>query len=174
MLGIWKRKIKGRLAITSLAITLLLSLTAAQAMAQDGAPTFSQDVPEQTITFSTLNPYTKTSGSMTITFSGVFHATRLTEPTGSQRSRITGGQRGTFTFIPDDPSQPTISGKFRFGLEGRTQPNTGVIQFAFKMDGMTQDGSMVTFVQTERVVISEESVAISFGKTDRVAAQQAN
>lgn len=158
----------------SLALASLLGLTASQAMAQDDANTFSKEVPEQAITFPTVNPYTKASGSMTLTFSGVFHATRLIEPTGLEISRITGGQKGTFTFVPDDPSQPTISGKFRFGLGGKTQANTDMIQFAFTMDGMAQDGSAVSFLQTERAVVGEGSVDISFGNTERVVEAKDN
>lgn len=171
---IWKKKIQGRPALTSLALALLLGLTASQAMAQEGANTFSQDVPEQTITFPTFNPYTKASGSMTITFSGIFHATRLTEPTGLEISRVTGGQRGTFTFVPDDPSQPTISGRFHFTLTGKPQPHTDTIRFVFRMDGMAQDGSTVTFLQTERAVVTEGSPDILFGNTDRVVATPDN
>ncbi len=166
---IWTRKMRGSLTITPLALAALLSLTASQAKAQDSTNTFSQEVPEQAITFPTVNPYTEASGSMTITFSGVFHATRLTEPIGSEISRITGSQRGTFTFIPDDPSQLTISGKFRFSLGGKTQPHSEVIHLAFRMDGMTLDGSRITFVQTERAVVSESGLDISFGKTQVVA-----
>jgi hypothetical protein len=163
---IWRRKIQRRLAITSLAFASLFGLAASQATAQEGANSFSQDVPEQTITFPTVNPYTKASGSMTIIFSGIFHATRLAEPIGSGISRITGGQRGTFTFIPDDASQPTVSGKFRFSLAGKPEPHTNTIHFAFRMDGMAQDGSLVRFVQTERAVVSEGVLEISFGNTD--------
>jgi hypothetical protein len=143
-------------------------------MAQEEANTFSQEVPEQTITFATVNPYSKASGSMTITFSGVFHATRLTEPTGLEISRITGGQRGTFTFVPDDPSQPTITGSFRFGLAGKPQPQTGTITFAFRMNGKAQDGSAVIFLQFERAVVSEGALDISFGKTERVVSTPDN
>lgn len=166
MTVIWKTKIQGSFAIASLALASLLGLTASQAMAQEGANTFSQEVAEQTISFPTVNPYTKAPGSMTITFSGVFHATRLTEPTGSGISRVTGGQRGTFTFVPDDSSQPTISGRFRFSLAGKTQPQTDTIHFAFTMDGMAQDGSLIRFVQTERALVTEGIVDVSFGRTE--------
>jgi hypothetical protein len=162
---IWRRKIQGALSITFLAFASLVGLIASQAMAQEGANAFSQHVPEQTITFATVNPYTKASGSMTIMLSGVFYATRLTEPRESGISRITGGQRGTFTFVPDDPAQPTISGQFRFTLAGNTQPRTDKINFSFTMDGMAQDGSVVRFVQTERAVVSEVGFDISFGST---------
>jgi hypothetical protein len=143
-------------------------LTASQALAQDDGNTFSKNVPEQTTTFPTVNPYTKVSGSMTIVFTGVFHATRSTESTGLEISRITGGQKGTFTFVPDDPSQPTISGRFHFSFAGTPQPHSDVLNFAFRMDSRAPDGSVVTFVQAERAVVSEAGVDISFGKTEPV------
>jgi hypothetical protein len=169
---ILKRKIHGSFAIASLALASLLGLTASQAMAQEGANTFSQEVAEQTISFPTVNPYTKAPGSMTITLSGVFHATRLPEPAGSGISRISGGQRGTFIFVADDPSQPTISGRFRFSLAGKTQPHTDRIDFAFTMDGMAEDGSVVRFVQTERAIVTEGNVDVSFGSTEVPKDQQ--
>ncbi len=168
------RKIQGSLAIISLALLSLLCSTASRTMAQDEPNSFSQEVPEKTITFATVNPYTKASGSMTITFSGVFHATRENEPTGLEMSRVTGGQRGTFSFVPDDPSQPTITGRFHFSLAGKPQPHTDTINFAFRMDGMAPDGSAVSFVQSERAVVTEGSPDISFGKTDRVAGASDN
>ena len=105
---------------------------------------------------------------MTIVFSGVFHATRGAGTTGLEISRITGGQQGTFAFVPDDPSQPTISGKFRFTLTGKPQPQTETINFAFRMDGLATDGTRVSFVQLERAVVSEGSLEISFGNTQQV------
>ena len=168
---IWSGKIQGCLSITMLALVVLLGVTASQARTQDDANTFSKDVPEQTMTFSTVNPYTRISGSMTIVFAGVFYATRTSESAGSEISRITGRQQGTFSFVPDDSSQPTISGRFHFKLAGQPQPHSDGLEFAFRMTGKAPDGSMFTFVQSERAVISEGGVVISFGKTDGVEAQ---
>lgn len=162
-----RRRTQASLGFTSLVLVLFLASTGGQAMSQERANSFSQDVPEQTITFATVNPYTKASGSMTIVFSGIFHASRENEAT-AQTSQITGGQLGTFTFVPDDPSQPTVTGRFRFTLSGKTEPGTDTINFAFVMEGTTQDGSAVSFIQSERAVVSEGSLDISFGKTDPV------
>src|SRR5258708_13594426 len=150
--------------ITYAALTLVLLMMATNAQAEDEY-IFSRDVPEQTITFSTVNPYTNVPGSMTITFSGVFHANRLTEPLRLGTSDITGNQRGRFTFTPDDASQPTINGKFRFGLGGATQPQTDKFEFYFRMDGRAQDGSIVTFIQGEEPLISELALQITFAQT---------
>ena len=158
-----------RYAFLITALALLLLLTATQALAQDnGEYTFSKDVPEQAITFLTTNPYTNASGSMTITFSGVFHANRLTEFRKLGTSFITGDQNGTFVFTPDDPTQPTISGKFRFGLSGETFPHADIIEFNFKMDGFAPDGSPVTLIQAEQAFVNEGGLQITFGKTSRL------
>jgi hypothetical protein len=151
-------------------VAFLLGLTAPRTTAQEGGNGFSREIPEQTITFATVNPYTKVSGTMTIVFSGVFHLTRPTEEAQSGTSRVTGGQMGTFTFVPDDQSQPTISGKFRFRLSGWTQPRTNAIHFVFRMNGVAADGSAFVFLQSERAVANEEGCDISFGETSAVDA----
>ncbi len=155
-------------AMIIVALTMLVWLSATQVRAQDNAYTFSKDAPEQTIGFLTTNPYTKASGSMTITLSGAFKANRLTEPMKLGISYISGDQKGTFVFTPDDPGQPTISGKYQFGLSGETFPQTDTIDFFFKMDGAAKDGSRVTFIQGERAMISEGVLVITFGETRRL------
>ena len=167
------RKMKKSFAIISLVLSLFC-LTASGAMAQDEPNSFSQEVPEKTSTFTTVNPYTNGSGSMTIVLSGIFHATRRAEAAGLEISRVTGGQQGTFTFVPDDPSQPTINGKFHFTLAGKPQPHTETVNFAFRMDGLGTDGLIVSFVQLESAVVKEGSVEISFGRTERVDAAGPN
>jgi len=144
---------------------ILIIATSVQAQAQEPEYTFSKDVPEQTATFLTVNPYTKVSGSMTITVDGVFQAKRLNGFRQIGISYITGDQKGTFLFTPDDPNQPTISGKFRFGLSGETYPQTDTIDFYFKMDGTASDGSSVSLIQGEQAMISEGALVITFGKT---------
>jgi hypothetical protein len=170
MEAVSKQRIFFQFALTSLSLAFLLCLTASNTVAQEDPNTISREIPEQTITFSTVNPYTKVTGTMTIVFSGVFHLTRPTEDAQSGTSRVTGGQLGTFTFVPDDQSQPTISGKFRFRLSGWTQPRTNAILFVFRMNGVASDGSAFVFLQSERAVVHDEGCDISFGETRAVDA----
>lgn len=165
------KRILIQFAFVSLSLAFVLCLTASSALAQDDPNTISREVPEQTITFTTTNPYTKASGKMTIVFSGLFYITMNAEDAQSSTSRVTGGQVGTFTFVPDDPSQPTVNGSFRFRLAGRTQPRSNEVHFAFSMTGVALDGSRFTFVQFERVLIKEDSLEISFGETRAVGAR---
>ena len=146
-------------------VCLLLSATNTQAQTE---ATFSQQVPEQTITFLSINPYSKATGSMTITFKGIFYATRLTEARGAGILGITGNQSGTFTFVPDDVSQPTIAGTYNFNLSGTTRAHTDTIDFDFRMDGTAPDGSKVTFIQRQRAFVNEGGLDVTFGKTKRL------
>lgn len=169
-----RRLAERSLAITLLTSALLFGLTASQALAQGDANTLSQEIAEKKISFSAVNPYTQASGTMTITFGGVFQATKLVETTGSDISHITGLQTGTFDFVPDDTSQPTISGRFRFRFAGTPQPRTGKLHFAFRMKGKTPDGSVFSFIQNELVAVTEEGFDISFGETKSLVALNAN
>lgn len=164
-----KRRLPNFLTFVLFTLCLFLSATKTQAQIE---PTFSQQIADQTITFVTLNPYSRATGSMTIKMNGVFYATRLTEPRRAGMLRITGNQNGTFTFVPDDYSQPTISGEFAFTLTGKTQAHTDIIDFDFRMDGTAPDGSAITFIQRERAFVNEGGFDISFGKTQRLVLPQ--
>ena len=55
-----------------------------------------------------VNPCSGATGTLTQTYSGVFHSTEL--PNGT--SWFTGTLHGTFSFVPDDSTQPSYAGKF--------------------------------------------------------------
>jgi hypothetical protein len=60
-----------------------------------------------TISEPDTNPCTGAAGTITETFRGVTHVTGLPDGTEHETTTIT----GTFTFAPEDPSQPTLTGK---------------------------------------------------------------
>jgi hypothetical protein len=53
-----------------------------------------------------VNPCSGAPGTLTIVFSGVIHTTDLEDGT----IYVTGTTTGTVTFVPDDPSQPSLAG----------------------------------------------------------------
>ena len=53
-----------------------------------------------------VNPCSGAPGTLTIVFSGVIHTTDLEDGT----FYVTGTTTGTVTFVPDDPSQPSLTG----------------------------------------------------------------
>ena len=55
-----------------------------------------------------VNPCSGATGTVSMTYSGVFHSTEL--PNGT--SWFTGTLHGTLSFVPDDATQPSYAGKF--------------------------------------------------------------
>lgn len=157
------RRISIQVSFITLSLGFLLCLTASAAFAQDDPNTISREVPEQTITFDTANPYTKAPGKMTIVFSGGFHFTKGPEDTQAGTTRGIGARAGTFTFVPDDSSQMTVQGKFRFHLSGQMQKGRNVVDFAFTMTGLASDGSTSIFIQSESALLKDGGIEISFG-----------
>jgi hypothetical protein len=71
-----------------------------------------------TESFDDVNPCTGVPGTFSGTFKGVIHTTAL--PDGSSHFTITVTE--TFTFVPDDPSQPTYTGKSTFWAGDNLNP----------------------------------------------------
>jgi hypothetical protein len=84
---------------------VLLTPIAALAQAETTTTHFSD-----TVSFPDFNPCTGATGTTTTTFKGVTHVTEL--PDGSFHETTTA--TGRFTLVPDDPSQPTLTGKNTF------------------------------------------------------------
>jgi hypothetical protein len=61
-----------------------------------------------TLSSLTVNPCSGVPGTQTIDFTSVLHFTVL----DNGGFHVTGTLTGTFTFVPDDPSQPTYTGHF--------------------------------------------------------------
>ena len=122
-------------AILGLLVALLTPM-AALAQAETATTHFSD-----TLTFEDVNPCTGATGTTTQTFKGVTHLTEL--PDGSFHATIT--ETDTFTFVPDDPSQPTYTGKSTFWSgENLSSRNsfTATVTGRFMVKG--SDGSRLT------------------------------
>jgi hypothetical protein len=94
-----------------------------------------------TDSFPDVNPCTGATGTLTSTFKGVTHVTAL--PDGSFHDTTTITDR--ITFVPDDPSQPTYTGKSTtwFGANLNSQNNfTATFTTRFMVKG--SDGSRIT------------------------------
>jgi hypothetical protein len=71
----------------------------------------------ETVTFPDVNPCTGVTGTTTDTFKGVTHVTELPDGSFHETTTVT----DSFTFVPDDPSQPTYTGKSTL-WDGETRP----------------------------------------------------
>src|SRR5687768_18458708 len=100
-------KMMRRMLSMGLAVGLILTM-AAPALAGGPAQTFTETLKDVTETIAEVNPCTGDEGTATITYNAVFHATEL----ASGEFHFTGTLTGTFVFVPDDPDQPTFTGRF--------------------------------------------------------------
>lgn len=129
-----------RTAVIGLAAALLLSV-AAPAVAGGPAQTFTQTFKDVTESFPEGNPCTGDPGIVTITYNGVIHITEL----ASGEFHITGTFTGTFTFVHDDPTLPTYTGRFTQWFGENHNRNEAVATFTFRARGTGSDGSTLNF-----------------------------
>jgi len=107
------------------------------------------------------NPCTGAAGTITETFHRVTHVTGLPDGTGHETTTLT----GTFTFVPDDPSQPALAGKFTiFDGENFNQQNTTATAISVFLapgtDGSTADAHLVFHI----TVNPDGTVTVTFEK----------
>jgi hypothetical protein len=143
-------------ALLGLLVTLLTPL-AALAQADTTTTHFSD-----TLSVPAVNPCTGVTGTVTTTFKGVTHVTEL--PDGSFHETTTLTDR--FTFVPDDPSQPTITGKetFRAGANLNSQNNFTATVTAHQI-AKGSDGSRITFHVVAHITLhTDGTVTVEFDR----------
>jgi hypothetical protein len=121
-------------AVLGLLVALLTPM-AALAQAETTTTHFSD-----TDSFPDVNPCTGVTGTTTETFKGVTHVTELPDGSFHETTTVT----SSLTFVPDDPSQPTYTGKTTFwaGANLSSRNNfTSTVTFSFHVKG--SDGSRI-------------------------------
>lgn len=136
--------------------TLLLMVVANVGAAP--AETETITVKDATESFPDVNPCTGAPGIVTVTYNGVFHITTL--PNGTYH--VTGTQAGTFTFEPDDPSQPSVTGRFTFWFGENSNQASFNGTFTFRVNGQGSDGSTVRFNGVAHVSVSATGATTAF------------
>jgi hypothetical protein len=143
-------------AVLGLLVALLTPMTAL-AQAETTTTHFSE-----TVTFPDFNPCTGVTGTTTETFKGVTHVTEL--PDGSFHETTTVTDR--FTFVPDDPTQPTFtgSGPFWAGATLNTQ-KTVTATVSIKSIAKGSDGSRLSLHVVAHVTLhADGTVTVEFEK----------
>jgi hypothetical protein len=144
----------------SVLLGLLLALnspTAASARAETTTTHFSD-----TASSPDANPCNGAPGTSTDTVRGVTHLTELADGSFHQTTTVT----DTFSFVPNDPSQPSYTGKstFRTGANLSSQNNfTSTITLNAHAEG--SDGSRVTFHVVGHVTLHPDgTITVEFEK----------
>lgn len=155
-------------AIASLAAMALLAMMVVtaprSAAAGAGAISFTQNFHNVTETDASNNPCTGVSGTLTLTYNGVFHVTVLTSGQGAGTSWATGTLTGGFSFVPDDAAQPSYTGHFTTWFGDNNNLQNGSETSTLNLHGTGSDGSTLTFHDVAHMSVSASGVTISFDK----------
>jgi hypothetical protein len=106
------------------------------------------------------NPCSGATGTLTQTYSGVFHSTVL--PNGT--SWFTGTLHGTFSFVPDDSTQPSYAGKFTTWFGDENNLRNEVEHETFRVKLLGTDGSVLMVHETAHFGTSASGLSFSFDK----------
>jgi hypothetical protein len=132
----------------------------ADALAASGAiseTTTEQDVTETFVDVVPCGADEEALYDITVTYNLIEHST-----IGPTSIHFTFTQTGTFVAVPQDPSLPTITGRFTewggFNESARTANGT----FTFSLRGTADDGSPITFNAVEHFNVSAQGVTNEF------------
>jgi hypothetical protein len=112
-----------------------------------------------------VNPCTGAPGTVTETIKGVAHLTEL--PNGAHHATTTGVE--TFTFVPDDPSQPTYSGKGTFWSGDNVNSKTFTLTFTAHINALGTDGSRLRAHFVGHVTITPDGTVTVEFERDRLS-----
>jgi hypothetical protein len=144
-------------------LALLIALLTPVAAFAQAAPTtihFSD-----TVSHPDVNPCTGAPGTLTETLKGVTHTTELANGSFHETTTVT----ESVTFVPDDPSQPTYTGKATFWDGENSNTKTFTATFTGHINVSGSDGSRITEHFVAHVTVhSDGTVTVEF-ETDRLS-----
>jgi hypothetical protein len=142
-------------AVLGLLVALLTPM-AALAQAETTTTHFSE-----TVSFPDVNPCTGVTGTSTDTMKGVTHVTELPDGSFHETTTVT----DTFTFVPDDPSQPTYTGKGTFWEGENLSQNNFTATITLNVHAKGSDGSRLTLHVVAHVTLhADGTVTVEFEK----------
>jgi hypothetical protein len=112
-----------------------------------------------------VNPCTGAPGTATQTLKGVTHITELPNGTSHETTTVT----GTFTFVPNDPSQPTYTGHATFWDGENVNSKTITFTFTGHVNVTGSDGSHITDHFVAHVTINANGTATVAFETERLS-----
>jgi hypothetical protein len=130
-----------RVSFLIVAVLAVAALPATAGAHGGKAETFTATFKDFEETFPEVNPCSGVPGTVTVTQNGVFHVT--VHPDG--HFHLTGTFTGPFTFVPDDPSEPTFEGRFTTWFGENHNTNMANATFTFSVRGKGSDGSSLKF-----------------------------
>ncbi len=157
--------------VATVAALVILAIPASAAGA--GAVSMTQTFQNATQTFPAglpcIDPPGSVTGTVDITFSGVFHVTFLTSGVGAGTGWATMTATGDFVFTPIDPSRPTFTGHFTAWDGENLNLNNFAATAIFVIHGTGSDGSTLTFHDVAHITVlnptsSSPTIVVNFDK----------
>lgn len=152
-----KVKYKGMLIFLAVVGLLLVTTTSVSAK----AVSFTQTFHKVTETFPSNNPCTGATGTLTITYNAVFHVT-IDTTTGT--GHMTETMAGSFVFVPDDATLPTLTGHFASWFGANQNIQNFAATATFNLHGTGSDGSQFKGHFLFHISVSATGVTILFDK----------
>jgi hypothetical protein len=112
-----------------------------------------------------VNPCTGAPGTLTHTIKGMTHLTEL--PNGDHHATTTTTE--TFTFVPNDPSQPTYTGKSTFRSDDNFNRKTFNLTFTAHSIAVGSDGSRIALHFVGHVTINANGTVTVEFERDRLS-----
>ena len=142
---------------------ICVSLVAALGLATFASTASAQANEAQTITqvgngvqiMPTPNPCTRVPGTLTVTFKDIFHLT--VNATGGEEATL--AITGSALFVPDDPNQPTYTGRETFSVSENFNSKTFTLTFTTHINALGSDGSRFTAHFVGHVTINPDGSA---------------
>jgi hypothetical protein len=154
-------------AAVAVGAVCVLALAGPASAAGAGAVSFTQHFSNVLIDQeATANPCTGAAGTLTLTAdNAVAHTTILTSGQGAGTFHATFTATGPASFVPDDPSQPSYTGKFIIWDGENGNLNNQVATFTGTSHLTGTDGSVLRLHDTGHMNVSASGIGgISFEK----------
>ena len=146
-----------RLLLCGVAAGLTVAVVPSAALAHGGPPV---DVFTETVSGSEVLPFTGPcgggSGTVAVEFHDTFHVTAFADG----HSIVSSNQTGTFEFEPEDPNEPSSSGRYRTGSTSTFAQSSGTSTSVFVVVGRTEDGELLRFQVRSHLTFANGEVKV--------------
>ena len=149
-----------KLALATCVVSLALTLAASATAGGNGAQTFTQIDKNVVEGMSdNANPCNGDLGTLTLTYSDIFHGTMLANGT----SWFTGTVTGTLVFVPNDPTRPSYTGHFTEWFGDENNLKNDVEPSTFNVNATGSDGSHLVYHENDQAATNANGViTVSF------------
>jgi hypothetical protein len=127
--------------LVTFAAAIATVATPITAMAHGGKPLVETQVVSGTNSVPFEGPCVAGLGTANLDFRNVFHITEFADGDVA----VTSNESGTFTFVPDDPAQPSSAGRYRTGFHSTFTQTVGLDTSVLVVVGRTETGELVRF-----------------------------